>query len=93
MTDAYLVTVMLTLLGIGGLIGSGLTLLAFRRRELLQHRERLRLEGQSEGTSQQAQGPLDQLLTRFDSLEERVDFTEQMMLDRPTQRGSKPDHG
>lgn len=91
MTDAQLVTVMLSLFGVGGLLGSALTILAYRRRELMQHRDRLRHEEQSDALSYPPPDVLDQLVSRFNSLEERVDFTERVMLDRPSQRGPGPD--
>ncbi len=91
MTDAYLVVVMLVLFFLGGLAGAGIMHLVHKRRELLEYRERLRLEGRSEPSLERT-GILDQVLSRFDSLEERVDFTEQLVLDRPSRRGPDPEH-
>jgi len=91
MTDAYLVVVMLTLFFIGGLAGAGVMSLVHKRRELLEYRERLRLEGGSDPAPED-RGVLEQLFSRFDSLEERVDFTEQLVLDRPSRAELGPEH-
>ena len=89
MTDAYLVAVMLVLMCIGGLMGAGVTIVAYRRRELLDHRRKAALSAEGEAAS--SRDFLDLLVSRFDSLEERVDFAEQLMLDRrPDDRGSGP---
>lgn len=87
MTDAYLVTVMLVLLVLGGVIGSGVTILAYRRRELLEYRKRARLA--EAGEDHRQDGFVDHLLSRFDSLEERVDFAEQLMIDRPSRKSDE----
>ncbi len=91
MTDAYLVTVMLVLFVVGGLLGSGLTVLGFRRRELLRLREQAQTDGLQGDEAVETWRNLDQLSSRCESLEERVEFTERLLSDRRRLSNTTPD--
>ena len=91
MTDAYLVVVLLVMLILGGLVGSGLTLLALKRQGRLDSgsEPKHRSDKVSGGISQHVLGKLERLIPRYESLDERLDFVEQLMLERPIGRESK----
>jgi len=75
--------ILLVLLVVGGVTGSGLTLLGvYWRSRLNEARERqLRIEMADE-TSQRVSEILEQVMTRFELLEERLEFSERLMLER-----------
>lgn len=74
---------------LGGLIGSGITLLAVRRRKRLDAAKEKELQSQmAEEISVRVADVLEQVMSRFESLEERLEFSERLMLERRTEQNS-----
>jgi hypothetical protein len=76
---------------VGGLVGAGVTVLLSRRRKKLQaERERELREEMAGEVAGRVAAVLDQVMTRFESLEERLEFSEQLMFERPSERTRDP---
>lgn len=90
--EAFVVVMVAVLIFmVGGLVGAGMTVLVSRRRRKLQaQRERELREEMAVEVAGRVAEVLDQVMTRFESLEERLEFSEQLILDRPSEQNRDP---
>ena len=84
------VLVAFVLLVVGSLVGAGLTLLAVRRQKRLDAAKEREIRSEmADEVSGRVAEVLEQVMTRFESLEERLEFSERLMLERG--KGLPPD--
>lgn len=72
----------------GGVIGAAITLAVVKRRARLEAVKEERLRGEmAEEVALRVTNVLDQVMSRFESLEERLEFSEALMLGRGDEGG------